>query len=209
MEDNRLEDRFLIAYFNEEERAQDLFNELILERIEERIVDKLADFYQVVEEEENEDAKEAKSEDNIDNNASAGDKKAKKKKGDKIVLGKKTDIDLKPETSPPHPKNSSPVQTTNRNQVSEGLLGAIVGHFMRNVARNAGVDPKIATAIANHFSRKKVKQPVLKTKKQKSVVTDKPEKKPEQQTSHESEKIDRKEFAKKLKAFGNNLKGMK
>jgi hypothetical protein len=66
MEDNSLEDRFLISYFNEEEGGQDLFNELILGRIEQKMVDKLAPFYTVVEAEDDNEKSKKQNDDSDD-----------------------------------------------------------------------------------------------------------------------------------------------
>jgi hypothetical protein len=124
------------------------------------------------------------------------------------VLGGKTDVETRPTTSEPHPKDTKRVQ-------SEGILGAILGKFARNLAKNAGVDdPKVINAFAQHFNRKrpKPKKPVAaKAKKQKSVVNTSPKtKEPESKPVHEpGEKMSRQELAKKLKMSGNDLKAIR
>jgi hypothetical protein len=86
---DELMDEFLISYFNEEEQAEDLLNELFLERIEMKLVDRLADFFPVIIEEDDNDSKEKSSDqDNADDEASDSDESGDVKK--KRRIGKAT-----------------------------------------------------------------------------------------------------------------------
>jgi hypothetical protein len=208
-------DTFLIAFLEGNKSAHGMLNHLILERIESRLVEKLADHYRNIEEEEfperhaDDDTNKKCDDDCEDKEGEVKNFRPRKKK--KVVLGGKTEIDRFPETSTPDPKtDGAPVESGRK--VSEGLLSAMTRHFIGKLASNAGIDPKIAAAITHGAKRKPptVKK-VARPEKQKSALKpDKPkaETKSETHVTAEPEKIDRKEFAKKLQASGNRLDRM-
>jgi hypothetical protein len=150
--EEKLQEQFLISFLEGNDDAQQLWNRLLLGRIEERLIDRLAFHFpdaEIVQQRDDEDDEEEGN----------GDKKKKKKNGKLSTQGAVKIGGVTPVITSPSTDEVAPKDTAAPKNISEALATALLKCAARkaatNIATKAGVDPSIVDVITTALKKKK------------------------------------------------------